>query len=39
MNINKNILFGFPLMITKIDKKSYNKKSIISAIEKKFQIK
>jgi len=31
-------LFGFPVMIKKIDKKSYNKKSIISLIEKNFKL-
>ena len=34
MDIINNILFGFPVMNTKIDKKSYDKKSIISTIEK-----
>ncbi len=38
MNINNTILFGFPVMSTKIDKKSYDKKSIISTIEKNFKI-
>ena len=31
-------LFGFPIMLTKIDKNSYNKKSIISTIEKNFKL-
>jgi len=31
-----HLLFGFPVMIEKIDKKSYDKKSIISTIEKNF---
>ena len=38
MNIQNTILFGFPIMNTNIDKKSYNKKSIISTIEKNFKI-
>ena len=38
MNINSTTLFGFPVMDTKIDKKSYDKKSIISTIEKNFKI-
>jgi len=38
MNIQDTILFGFPIMNTNIDKKSYNKKSIISTIEKNFKI-
>ena len=39
MNLIKNIpLFGFPVMSTKIDKDSYNKKSIISTIEKNFKL-
>jgi len=32
------VLFGFPVIIKKIDKKSYNKKSIISLIEKNFKL-
>jgi len=32
------ILFGSPVMITQIDKKSYDKKSIISTIEKNFKL-
>jgi len=31
-------LFGFPVMSMKIDKKSYDKKSIISTIEKNFKL-
>tara|TARA_R100000306_G_C4316770_1_gene113049 strand:+ start:74 stop:724 length:651 start_codon:yes stop_codon:yes gene_type:complete len=39
MNLIKPFtLFGFPVMSTKLDKKSYNKKSIISAIEKNFKL-
>ena len=42
MGIRKNFrratLFGFPVMIEKIDKKSYDKKSIISSIEKNFKL-
>jgi len=39
MNLIKNhTLFGFPVMGTKIDQKSYNKKSIISTIEKNFKL-
>lgn len=39
MDLIKNVtLFGFPVMSTKIDSKSYNKKSIISAIEKNFKL-
>ena len=38
MDINNTILFGFPVMNTKIDKKSYDRKSIISTIEKNFKI-
>ena len=42
MGIRKNFrratLFGFPVMIEKIDKKSYDKKSIISTIEKNFKL-
>jgi len=34
----EQILFGFPVMITKIDKKSYDKKSIISTVEKNFKL-
>ena len=36
--IKNTILFGFPVMITKIDSKSYNKKSIVSVIEKNFKL-
>jgi len=36
--IKHTTLFGFPVMITKIDKKSYDKKSIISTIEKNFKL-
>ena len=36
--IQNIILFGFPVMSVKIDQKSYNKKSIISTIEKNFKI-
>ena len=36
--IEHTTLFGFPVMITKIDKKSYDKKSIISTIEKNFKL-
>tara|TARA_R100001244_G_C5124042_1_gene124176 strand:- start:40 stop:693 length:654 start_codon:yes stop_codon:yes gene_type:complete len=38
VDIKKITLFGFPLINTKIDKNSYNKKSIISAIEKNFKL-
>ena len=39
MNLIKNhTLFGFPVMGTKIDQKSYDKKSIISTIEKNFKL-
>jgi len=39
MNLIKNVtLFGFPIMIKKIDKKSYDKKSVISTIEKNFKL-
>ena len=39
MNLIKNIpLFGFHVMSTKIDSKSYNKKSIVSVIEKNFKL-
>ena len=31
-------LFGFPLIMTKLDPKSYDKKSIVSAIEKNFKL-
>ena len=34
--IKNNTLFGFPVMRIKIDQKSYDKKSIISTIEKNF---
>ena len=34
MNINDTTVFGFPVMDTKIDKKSYDKKAIISTIKK-----
>jgi len=37
-SIRKIILFGFPVMSTKIDNKSYDKKSIISTIEKNFKL-
>jgi len=36
--MKKDIIFGFPLISTKINKKSYNKKSIISTIEKNFKL-
>ena len=36
--IQNIILFGFPVMSVKIDQKSYNKKSIISTIEKNFKL-
>tara|TARA_R100001143_G_scaffold33083_1_gene31702 strand:+ start:3383 stop:4042 length:660 start_codon:yes stop_codon:yes gene_type:complete len=35
---NNFILFGFPVMRTKIDKKSYDKKTIVSTIEKNFEL-
>ena len=38
MNIQNNVLFGFPVMSTTISKKTYNKKDIISTIEKNFKI-
>jgi len=39
MDLIKNtILFGFPAMSMKIDKNSYDKKSIISTIEKNFKL-
>ena len=31
-------LFGFPVIMTKLDPKSYDKKSIVSAIEKNFKL-
>ena len=37
-SIRHTALFGFPVMIQKIDKKSYNKKSIVSTIEKNFKL-
>ena len=36
--IKSSTLFGFPIMIKKIDKKSYDKESIISTIEKNFKL-
>ena len=36
--IKSTTLFGSPIMIKKIDKKSYDKKSIISTIEKNFKL-
>ena len=36
--IKHNTLFGFPIMTEKIDKKSYDKKSIVSVIEKNFKL-
>ena len=36
--MKSHILFGSPVMITQIDKKSYDKKSIISTIEKNFKL-
>jgi hypothetical protein len=36
--IKNSSLFGYPLMTTKIDKNSYDKKSIISTIEKNFKL-
>jgi len=39
IDLIKNVtLFGYPLMSTKIDKNSYDKKSIISTIEKNFKL-
>ena len=39
MDLIKNItLFGLPVLIVKMDKKSYDKKSIISTIEKNFKL-
>ena len=39
MDLIKQVtLFGFPLMVTKIDKNSYDKKSIVSTIEKNFKL-
>tara|TARA_R110001592_G_scaffold132413_2_gene346978 strand:+ start:8364 stop:9023 length:660 start_codon:yes stop_codon:yes gene_type:complete len=38
MSIQNTSIFGFPLINTRIDKKSYNKKNIISNIEKNFNI-
>ena len=38
MDLINTTLFGFPVINTKIDKKSYDKKSIISTIEKNFKI-
>jgi hypothetical protein len=35
---NNFILFGLPVMRTKIDKNSYDKKSIVSTIEKNFKL-
>ena len=37
-SVKHTTLFGFPVMIQKIDQKSYNKKSIISTIEKNFKL-
>ena len=40
MDLKTNtVLFGFPLMVTKIDPTSYNKKHIVSTIEKNFKLK
>ena len=36
--IKNTTLFGFPVITTKINSKSYNKKSIISTIEKNFKL-
>ena len=36
--IKSSTLFGFPIMIKKINKKSYDKESIISTIEKNFKL-
>ena len=36
--IKKTTVFGFPILSAKINPKSYNKKSIISTIEKNFQL-
>ena len=36
--IKSSTLFGFPIMIKKIDKKSYDKESIISTIEKNLKL-
>ena len=38
MDLIHNTLFGFPIVTTKIDGTSYDKKSIISTIEKNFKI-
>jgi len=38
MDLIHNTLFGFPIVTTKIDKTTYDKKSIISTIEKNFKI-
>ena len=39
MSLIKHLtLFGFPVMMGKIDPITYNKKSIINAIEKNFKI-
>jgi len=37
-SVKHTTLFGFPVMIQKIDSKSYNKKSIVSVIEKNFKL-
>ena len=38
MDLRNNTIFGFPTVTTKIDENSYDKKSIISTIEKNFKI-
>jgi|TARA_R100001460_G_scaffold4116_1_gene11909 hypothetical protein len=38
MQINNKIIFGFPIMSTKINKNSYDKKNIVSTIETNFKI-
>jgi len=38
MDLIHNTLFGFPVVTTKIDKTTYDKKSIISTIEKNFKL-
>mgnify|MGYP003625578333 CR=1 FL=1 len=38
MSFTKETVFGFPVLKTSIDPKSYNKKKVISTIEKNYKI-
>ena len=38
MDLKNKLLFGFPIVTTKIEDNSYDKKSIISTIEKNFRV-